>query len=99
MFQPGISGNPKGRPKGSGGGRAEALAILDRILAKASNQRKLEDALQGELDANAATFFRTLVVPLLPRVARESPPPDANDDWKPLDRTPPPTVDSQSSGQ
>ncbi len=89
MFKPGISGNPNGRPKGSSGGRIQALAILDRILARKTNQRKIEEALEAELDANALAFFRTLVVPLIPRTAREAPPPDANDDWKPLDRTPP----------
>ncbi len=27
MFKPGISGNPHGRPKGSYGGRTQALAL------------------------------------------------------------------------
>ena len=30
MFQPGISGNTRGRPKGTCGGRAQVLATLDR---------------------------------------------------------------------
>ena len=34
MFQPGISGNPRGRPKGHFGGRIQALAALDRLLAR-----------------------------------------------------------------
>jgi hypothetical protein len=89
MFQPGTSGNPHGRPRGSGNGRAQALATLDRMLAKAGSQRKLEQALEAELDAHPVEFFRTLVVPLMPRNAREAPPPDANADWLPLDRTPP----------
>ena len=67
MFQPGISGNPHDRPKGSGSGRAQTLATLDRLLAKAGNQHKLEQALEAELDANPVTFFRTLVVPLITR--------------------------------
>ena len=29
MFQPGISGNPRGRPKGSCSGRAQTIAALD----------------------------------------------------------------------
>ena len=41
-FQPGMSGNPGGRVKGSCGGRALALAAMDRMLAKSKNKAKLE---------------------------------------------------------
>jgi hypothetical protein len=37
--EPGVSGNPDGRPKGSSGGRVEALAALDVMLAKRKNQQ------------------------------------------------------------
>jgi hypothetical protein len=33
MFKAGASGNPRGRPKGTVGGRVQALAGLDRLLA------------------------------------------------------------------
>ena len=89
MFQPGISGNTRGRPRGSVGGRAQALAALDRMLSKECNQQALFDALEKELQADPARFFRNVVVPLIPRSTREALPPDANDDWLPLDRTPP----------
>ena len=89
MFQPGISGNTRGRPKGSLGGRAQALAALDRMLSKECNQQALFDALEKEFQADPARFFRNVVVPLIPRSTREALPPDANDDWLPMDRTPP----------
>lgn len=41
-FQAGESGNPGGRPKGSYGGRIQALAGLDRLLA-----RKKKEEAQG----------------------------------------------------
>ncbi len=89
MFQPGISGNTRGRPCGSLGGRAQALAALDRMLSKECNQQAIIDALEKELQADPARFFRNTVVPLIPRSIREAPPPDANDDWLPLARRPP----------
>ena len=89
MFQPGISGNTRGRPRGSLGGRAQALAALDRMLSKECNQQAIFDALEKELQADPARFFRNTVVPLIPRSTREALPPDANDDWLPMDRTPP----------
>ena len=89
MFQPGISGNTRGRPKGSLGGRAQALAALDRMLSKECNQQALFDALEKEFQADPARFFSNVVVPLIPRSTREALPPDANDDWLPMDRTPP----------
>ena len=89
MFQPGISGNARGRPMGSVGGRAQALAALDRMLSKECNQQALFDALEKEFQADPARFFRNVVVPLIPRSTREALPPDANDDWLPMDRTPP----------
>ena len=89
MFQPGISGNTRGRPSGSLGGRAQALAALDRMLSKECNQQALFDALEKEFQADPARFFRNVVVPLIPRSTREALPPDAFDDWLPMDRTPP----------
>ena len=88
MFQPGISGNPRGRPKGTGGGRSQAIAALDRLLGKKRNQQAMIAALEKELHADPARFFRNTVVPLLPRAALDAPPPDAHDDWQPLARHP-----------
>ena len=91
MFQPGIRGNTRGRPRGSVSGRAQALATLDRMLSEECNQQVLFDALEKEFQADPARFFRNTVVPLIPRSMREAPPPDANDDWLPLERHPPST--------
>ena len=89
MFQPGISGNTHGRPRGSVSGRAQVLAALDRMLSNECNQQASIDALEKELRAEPARFFRNTVVPLIPRAALDAPPPDVNDDWIPLARTPP----------
>jgi hypothetical protein len=91
MFQPGISGNPRGRPKGSCSGRAQTIAALDLLLSKKCNQQAIIDALEEELRAHPAQFFRNTVVPLLPRAALDAPPPSSHDDWQPLDRHPPRT--------
>ena len=88
MFQPGISGNSHGRPRGSVSGRAQTLATLDRMLSEECNQQVLFDALEKDFQSDPVRFFRKTVVPLIPRSMREAPPPDANDDWLPLDRHP-----------
>ncbi len=86
MFQPGISGNTRGRPSGSVGGRAQSLATLDRMLGKEENQQALFEALEKEFRTDPVRFFRNTVVPLIPRTMRKALPPDANDDWLPLER-------------
>ena len=88
MFQPGISGNPRGRPRGSLSGRAQVLAVLDRILSQECNQQVIFDALEKELPADPSRFFRNTVVPLIPRAALDAPASDALDDGQPLDRHP-----------
>lgn len=72
LFAVGKSGNPGGRPKGSYGGRILALAGLDKLLARKKNQRALISALEKELQANPVRFFRTVVMPLLPRESKLS---------------------------
>lgn len=84
MFVAGVSGNPVGRPKGSFGGRIQALAGLDRLLAKKKNQRALIDALEADLQANPVRFFKTVIMPLLPREARLSIDNDGVILWKSL---------------
>ena len=70
MFQAGVSGNPKGRPKGSYTGRIQALMELDRILARSSNKRLLSEVLQKEFRADPLKFFKTVIMPLLPRESK-----------------------------
>ena len=70
MFEAGVSGNPVGRPKGSFGGRIQALAGLDKLLAKKKNQRALIRALEEDLQADPVKFFKTVIMPLLPREAK-----------------------------
>ena len=71
-FKPGESGNPAGRPKGSYGGRIMALASLDKLLARKKSQQALIRALEKELLANPVRFFRTMIMPLLPRESKLS---------------------------
>jgi hypothetical protein len=71
-FEAGQSGNPVGRPKGSYGGRIMALAGLDKLLARKKNQRALITALEKDLQANPVRFFRTVIMPLLPRESKLS---------------------------
>ena len=87
MFQPGISGNPSGRPKGSVSGRAQVLAALDRMLSKECNQQAIVDTLEKELLADPARFIRNTVVPLIPRSALDAPPPVPS-----VPSVPPPSV-------
>ena len=70
QFQPGASGNPAGRPKGAVGGRSLALATLDKMLARASNRAMLEKALEKNFRDDPVKFFRTMVMPLMPKEAK-----------------------------
>ena len=62
-FEP---GNP-GRPKGTVGGRARALMLLDSILAEEENQKLLGDAIRASIRKNPMLFFRQVIMPLMPR--------------------------------
>ena len=70
QFETGISGNPAGRPKGSYGGRIKALAVLDRVLAKKKNQSALMKALEQEFEKDPVRFFKTIIMPLLPKESK-----------------------------
>jgi hypothetical protein len=72
MFEPGKSGNPVGRPKGSYGGRIQALASLDKLLARKKSKNALIRALELELHTDPVRFFKTVIMPLLPRESRLS---------------------------
>ena len=69
-FVMGRSGNPKGRPKGKMGGRMAALAALDRLVSRRQNVAALEDALQEAFTKNPLGFFRTYLMPLMPKESR-----------------------------
>jgi hypothetical protein len=84
MFQAGVSGNPKGRPKGTCGGRVQALVELDRILARRSNKLLLSEVLQSEFRADPLKFFKTVIMPLLPRESKLAMDHDGIIDWKSL---------------
>jgi hypothetical protein len=71
-FQAGESGNSKGRPKGSYGGRILALAGLDKLLARKKNQKALVAALEKDFQGNPVRFFKTVIMPLLPRESKLS---------------------------
>ncbi len=71
-FKAGQSGNRKGRPKGTCGGRVLALAGLDQLLARKKNKDALIAALEEELHKDPVRFFKTVIMPLLPREARLS---------------------------
>ena len=69
-FYPGESGNPVGRPKGSYGGRIQALSALDKMLAKKKSQSALIRALEAEFMNDPVRFFKTIIMPLLPRESK-----------------------------
>ena len=69
-FQPGNSGNPKGRPRGLRGGRMQALEALDEMLGRKRNRDALVAALEKALLKDPVLFFRQVVMPLLPKDAR-----------------------------
>ena len=83
-YQAGQSGNASGRPKGSYGGRILALASLDKLLARKKNQKALILALEKELQANPVRFFRTVIMPLLPKESKLSFDQDGIVEWKTL---------------
>ena len=69
-FQPGQSGNPRGRPVGSASGRSKALAALDSLLSEQATLDRMQAAFQAEFNKNPVRFFRQIIMPLLPRDTR-----------------------------
>jgi len=51
-------------------GRTKALKILDQMLGTEQNQTILRQAMQTAFRKNPMQFFRTIVMPLLPKEAR-----------------------------
>jgi hypothetical protein len=68
-------------------GAANAIACLDHVLKKRANQRKLIEALQEALRAEPYQFFKTVILPLLPKPLKiPDPRNDAPEEplWTPL---------------
>jgi hypothetical protein len=83
-FEAGESGNPNGRPKGSYGGRIQALAGLDKLLARKKNQQALIAALEKDLQKDPVRFFKTVIMPLLPKESKLSFDHDGIVEWRSL---------------
>jgi hypothetical protein len=83
-FEAGESGNPSGRPKGSYGGRIQALAGLDKLLARKKNQQALIAALEKDLQKDPVRFFKTVIMPLLPKESKLSFDHDGIVEWRSL---------------
>ena len=91
QFEKGKSGNPSGgakakggRPKGSVGGRMQALQLLDGILGRRVSKRTLNAALAKELKEHPLAFFKTIIMPLLPKESKLSFDQDGIVEWKTL---------------
>jgi len=61
-----------------------ALASLDKLLARKKNQKALILALEKDLQANPVRFFRTVIMPLLPRESKLSFDHDGVIQWRSL---------------
>ena len=64
LFKPGCQPGP-GRPKGSVGGRARAVQLIDDLITKHAD--KLHDALEAELLKNPVKFWTRYGFPLVPQ--------------------------------
>ena len=84
MFQKGQSGNPNGRPRGIHGGRAKALILLDAISGKSKNQRVIGAAIEKNIRDDPMGFFKSVLMPLMPREAKLSIENDGVIRWKSL---------------
>lgn len=69
LFQRGNKAACVNRGKRKETGRTLALLSLDRVLAKVRNRKHLEEALERLLEEDPLTFFRQIVVPLIPKAA------------------------------
>ena len=90
-FEKGKSGNPSGLPKrnrghqpGAVSGRTQALKVLDGVLGKSKSKRTKTKALETYLKDHTIEFFKTIVMPLLPKEAKVSVANDGIVEWKTL---------------
>ena len=86
-FQPGQSGNPAGRPKGTKTGRLHALGELDALLSEEEARETLRKGFQKALERDPVWFFRRIIMPLLPKEATLSFENDGVMEWKLLSDT------------
>ena len=91
QFESGKSGNLAGRPKrkvgrppGSVSGRVQALQVLDGLLGKRLSKRYMTAALAKELKEHPIEFFKTIIMPLLPKESKVSVANDGIVEWKSL---------------
>ena len=90
-FEKGKSGNPSGlpkqqvgRPRGSVSGRVQALQLLDGVLGKRLSKRYLHATLAKELREHPIDFFKTIIMPLLPKESKLAVTNDGIVEWKTL---------------
>jgi len=83
-FVPGKSGNKRGRPKGSKSGRAQLVAVIDRICKRSKNLAYLDRRYSTILREEPDRFFKEFVLPLLPKDARDLGEKDGIVEWKSL---------------
>ncbi len=78
-----LGANTKGRGRGFGG-RMMALHCLDKMLARRKTQATLIRALDDEFKKSPIAFFKTIVMPLLPKEAKLTLDHEAVMEWKSL---------------
>jgi hypothetical protein len=90
-FKPGQSGNPagaakrpRGHQRGSVSGRTQALQVLDGLLGKRTSKRTMNAALAKYMKNNTIEFFKTIIMPLLPKESKLSVANDGIVEWKTL---------------
>ena len=92
-----VDGTGRGQARSSG--RTATLLALDEMLAERENQAALKRALEQALHKDPFRFFRTVVLPLLPKDAKLTVPFDGIVEWKslveafPLEEGAPPGAD------
>lgn len=75
QFKPGHPGGP-GRPKGKDSARVRVLKLIDKILGKEENWKKLEKDLESRFNKNSVGFLMKIMLPLSPKVMEISTPDD-----------------------
>ena len=90
-FEKGKSGNPSGMAKRKEGhqrgvfsGRIQALKLLDDVLGKSKSKRTVTKALETYLKDHTIEFYKTIVMPLLPKESKLSVANDGIVEWKSL---------------
>ena len=83
-FAGGKSGNKRGRPKGSVSGRAQLVAVIDRICKRSKNLAYLDRKYSAILRDDPEKFFKEFVLPLLPKDAKSLGETDGIVEWKSL---------------